>query len=124
MDLNRIGSVTRRLAQRIMTIGENRLVLLSVEVQEERDRLLSALLLAIGAGVFSLLAGGALTALVVVALWAHSPLLVLLGLTFFHAGMAVWLVRVLLRQFREGQAFAASLEQLRKDRIWLAETFA
>lgn len=124
MELDRIGAVTRRIAQRILTIGENRLVLLSVEIQEERERLLHALLLAIGAAVFGLLAGGTLTALVVVGLWSYSPLLVLATLTCIHGGAAAWLARVLLRQLREGHAFSASLEQLRKDRLWLDEVLA
>ena len=64
-----------------MTIGENRLELLTVEVQEERERLLHAFLLALGVAAFGLLAGITLTAAIVVLLWAWSPVAVLLTLT-------------------------------------------
>lgn len=49
--------------------SENRLELLAVEVQEERERLLHALLLALGVAAFGLLAGLTLTAAVAVVLW-------------------------------------------------------
>ena len=68
-----------------MTIGENRLELLAVEVQEERERLLHAFLLALGVAAFGLLAGLTLTAAIVVLLWAWSPVAVLLILTGFTA---------------------------------------
>ena len=47
----------KRLARLLLAIGENRLELLSVELQEERERLLCAILLALGVAAFSLLAG-------------------------------------------------------------------
>ena len=43
-----LATSSRQLARRLLTIGENRLELLTVEVQEERERLLHALLLALG----------------------------------------------------------------------------
>ena len=39
-----IGTSSKHLARRLLTIGENRLELLMVEVQEERERLLHAIL--------------------------------------------------------------------------------
>jgi uncharacterized membrane protein YqjE len=54
--LKQLAATSRRFAQRLLTIGENRLELLMVEVQEERERLLRARLLTLGAAAFSLLA--------------------------------------------------------------------
>jgi uncharacterized membrane protein YqjE len=47
-----IASSSRRFARRLLTIGENRLALLLVEVQEERERLLHAFLLGLGGVAF------------------------------------------------------------------------
>ena len=48
-----IAGAVRRLVQRLLTLGENRLELLAVEVQEERDWLLHTILLAFGVWLFS-----------------------------------------------------------------------
>ena len=54
-------ATSKRFARRLLTIGENRFELLIVEVQEERARLLRAILLALGVAAFGLLAAIALT---------------------------------------------------------------
>jgi uncharacterized membrane protein YqjE len=59
----------KRFARRLLIIGENRFELLIVEVQEERERLLRAILLALGVAAFALLAATALTATIAVLLW-------------------------------------------------------
>jgi len=54
------GASSRRrgvFARRLLTIGENRLELLMVEAQGERERLLRAILLALGVLAVGLLAG-------------------------------------------------------------------
>ncbi len=71
---------SKRFARRLLTIGENRLELLMVEVQEERVRLLRAILVALGVATFGLLAGVALTGTIVVLFWDVSPVAVLLAL--------------------------------------------
>ena len=65
-----LAATSKQVARRLLTIGENRLELLTVEVQEERDRLLHAVLLALGVAGFGLLAGAAFTGALVVLLWA------------------------------------------------------
>jgi uncharacterized membrane protein YqjE len=109
----------KNIARRLLTIGENRLELLTVEVQEERDRLLRAILLALGAAVFGLLAGMTLTAAIAVWLWAYSPVAALLILTGLYVMAAVYLCRRLIGLLREWQTLPASLDQLRKDRACL-----
>ena len=117
-------SASKQLVRRLLTIGDNRLELLTLEAAEERAHRLHLCLLAIGMGVFSLLAALTFTAGLVVWLWAWSPVSVLLILTVLYAGAALCLYRRLTSQLREGRMFAASLEQLRKDRAGLEKTFA
>jgi uncharacterized membrane protein YqjE len=107
---------SRRFARRLLTIGENRLELLLVEVQEERERLLRAILLALGVAAFGLLAAIALSGAIVVLLWPYSPVAILLTLTGLYGVAAVWLYRRLTRLLRNWQNLPATLDQLRKDR--------
>ena len=110
--------------RRLATIGENRLELLAVEVQEERERLLHAFLLALGVAAFGLLAGIALTAAIADLLWTYSPVAVLLILTGLYAAAGIFLYQRLTGLLRNWQTLSASLDQFRKDRICLENFLA
>jgi uncharacterized membrane protein YqjE len=118
-DLQQLATTSRRLAQRLLTIGENRLVLLTVELQEERERLLHAAMIALIMAAFGLLGGMTLTAAAVVLLWPYAPVTVLLGLTVVYGVVAILLWRRTSAMLRDWRTFPASLEQFRKDRITL-----
>ena len=113
-----LAATVRRLTGRLLTIGENRLELLLVELQE-RQRLLQAVLLALGVALCALLAGMALTAAIVVAWWPHVPLLVLSTLAGLYAGAGILLYRRLCRRLQDWHMLSATLDQLRKDRACL-----
>jgi uncharacterized membrane protein YqjE len=119
VSFGQLTTTSRTFVRRLLTIGENRLELLTVEVQEERERLLHALLLALGVAAFGLLAGLTLTAAVAVVLWTWSPLAVLLILTGFYGAAGIYLYRRLTGLLRDWQTLSASLDQLRKDRACL-----
>jgi uncharacterized membrane protein YqjE len=114
-----LTAASKQVAQRLLTIGENRLALLAVEVQEERERLLQAVVLALGTAVLAFLAGLTLTAGLVVLVWPYSPIAVLLTLTGLYGGSAFLLYRRLAGLLRNWQVLSASLGQLRKDRACL-----
>jgi uncharacterized membrane protein YqjE len=114
-----LAAAARIFARRLLIIGENRLELLTVEVQEERERLLRAFLLALAVAAFGLLAGMTLTALVVIALWECSHWAALLALTVLYGAAGVCLYRRLCGLLRDWQTLPASLDQLRKDRACL-----
>lgn len=124
VSLGQLAATSRRFAQRLLIIGENRLQLLTVEVQEERERLLHALLLALGVAAFGLLATVTLTAAIVVGLWAWSPVAVLLILTGLYGAVGVYLARRLSVCLRDWHTFSATLDQLRKDRACLEDILA
>ena len=111
--------LSKRLARRLLAIGENRFELLMVEVQEERERLLHAIGLALGVAAFGLLAGIALTGAIVVLLWEISRVAALLVLTGLYGAAAVCLYRRLTRLLRDWQNLPATFDQLRKDRACL-----
>ncbi|HEY3760584.1 MAG TPA: phage holin family protein [Verrucomicrobiae bacterium] len=112
---------SKRLAQRLLVICENRFHLLMVEMQEERERVIRALLFAIGAMTLGLLAMFTLTAIIVIAFWNWSPLLVLAILTVVYGGMAGFLYNRLTRFQRDWKLLEGTLEQLKKDRECLAK---
>lgn len=111
-----LADASKQVAQRALIICENRLELLMVEIQEERERVLRAIWLALGAATFGLLAGVALTAVIAVAFWQRSPVIALLILTVFYAIAAVFLYARLARLQRDWQTLPGTLDQLRKDR--------
>jgi uncharacterized membrane protein YqjE len=119
VSFRQLATTSKRFARRLLTIGENRLELLTVEVQEERERLLHAFLLALGVATFGLLAGLTLTATIVVLLWAWSPWATLLILTGIYSIAGICLYRRLIGVTRDWQTLSASLDQLRKDRACL-----
>jgi len=113
------ATASKQFVRRLLTIGENRLELLMLEVQEERERLLHAILLALGVAVFSFLAGAALTVAIVVLLWHLSPVAVLLVLTTVYVAFAAFLYRRFAVLQHHWKTFPATLDQLGKDRACL-----
>jgi uncharacterized membrane protein YqjE len=124
VSFRQLATTSKHFARRLLTIGENRLELLTVEVQEERERLLHAFLLALGVATFGLLAGLTLTATIVVLLWAWSPWAALLILTGLYTASGFYLYRRLIVVMRNWQTLSASLDQLRKDRACLEKILA
>ena len=115
-DGSRRAGASKRLAQKLLVIGENRFQLLMAELHEERERLLLAVWLALAAAVFGLLAGIALTIIIVVALWDHSPIMALLALVLLYLAGALLVYVRLVRLHKNWQTLPATLEQLKKDR--------
>lgn len=120
--LAEITAASRRIVQRAVDIGANRLELLVVEVQEARERLLHAFLFSLGVAMFALLAGIALSTGIVVLLWPYAPVTTLGVLTLLYAGAAAFLYSRLNRLRYEWQVFSCSLDQLRKDCECLSNT--
>jgi len=120
----RLAATSKHLAGRLLTIGENRLELLAVEMQEERERLLRALLLALGVAALGLLTGITLTAAIVVLLWAYSHAAVLLALTGLYGAGGICLCLQLTRLLRDWETLSDSLNQLQKDRACLEKILA
>jgi len=115
----RFLETAKRLARQLLAIGGNRFELLLVELQEERERLLHAILMALGVAAFGLLAGVGLTAAIAVLFWKLSPLVALLALTFLYGMAALCLYWRLRRLLRHSQILPATADQLRKDRVCL-----
>ena len=114
--MGRLSEATKRLLHRFLVLGENRLQLLVIEVQEGRERFLNAILMGLAIVALGLLSAMVLTAAVGVWCWDSSPALVLLGLGLLYAGAAFLLYWRFRRVLRNPDSLPATLDQLRKDR--------
>jgi len=115
-NLKQLAAATGRVARQFLIILENRLDLLTLEVREERERVVGVLLLVLCMAVFGLLAAMAVTAAIVMALWAVSPIAAFLSVALLHGLAAVGLWWRLSRILRNWLTLPATLDQLRKDR--------
>lgn len=118
VSFRQLTATVKIFVRRLLTVGENRLELLTVELQEERDRCLRVMLLVCGVAAFGLLAGITFTAAIVIWLRA-SPAAVLLVLAVLYGAAAVYLGWQIIRLLRDWQTLSGSLEQLQKDRACL-----
>src|SRR5665213_2343258 len=101
---------SKRLARRLLVICENRVQLLLIEAQEERERILRAIWMAIVAAALAMLAGITVTIIVAAAFWGNHPV-VALGLL-----AVIYIIAALV--------FYIKLDQLQRDWQTLPDTIA
>lgn len=105
------------LASTLVSIAYTRLDLLSNDIEEDREHILSLLLLALVA-LFCLGLGLLLAALLLVAAFWDTHRLLVMGIlagSFLTAGVAVW-VHALHKARNKPRIFTSSLSELLKDR--------
>ncbi len=122
--MEQLAATTKRLSRLLLAIGGNRFELLMVAVQEERDFLLHAILLALAVAGFGLLAVMTLTAAIAVLGWPYSPPGVLATLAVLHGAVGFYLYRRLAHCLRDWHMLSTLLDQLRKDRAALEQTIS
>jgi uncharacterized membrane protein YqjE len=108
----------KRILRSVGDLVQSRLELFLLELKEERIRLLDALLLVAACGVCALMTLALFTFTLVVIFWEHRGL-VLVGLTLAYGAGAVASFWTLRNRLRAWQSFAATLEQIKKDRACL-----
>ena len=119
-----LGGSSRRVARRLMVIGEDRLELFLLELAEEREHFIRSLVIALGIFAFGLLAMMALTAAVVIGFRGYSPVPILSAITVLYGTIACALSVLLRRLMAQAEPFSATLDQLRKDRDSLEMEFS
>lgn len=108
----------KRILRSVGELVESRLELFLVELKEERIRLFDALLLVAACVGCTLMTLALLTFTLVVVFWEYRVVvLLLLTLTYAAAaGTALWALR---NRLRDWHSFAATVEQIKKDRACL-----
>lgn len=119
-NLDHMIASSRQLAKRLFIIGENRVELLIVEMQEARGRLLYAAMLVMAVGVLMLMVMLSLSAALVIGLWSYSPVGVLTILMLLYGTLAFLLYGRLIQVLRHGRLFSDTIDQLRRDRASFA----
>jgi uncharacterized membrane protein YqjE len=107
----------KALSANLLGIVQTRLELLSTDIAEERERIVTLLVLALGA-LFSIGLGIVLLAiLVVVALWESNRLFALGGMIVFFLMAGAVIGWIVLNKLRSApRPFDASISELKKDR--------
>jgi len=108
-----------RMLRTLGDVAENRVELFVVEWREERLRLLDALLLLLAGAVCALMALLTVTFAIVVVFWDTHRVLVLALIILAYLGAAAALFWMLRSRLCRCQAFAETLEQIKKDRACL-----
>jgi len=109
----------KRILRSVGDLAQNRMELFLVELKEERIRLFDALLLVAVCVVCGLMTLALLTLTIVVIFWDEHRVLVLVLLTLAYGGSASGAFWTLRNRLRHWQSFAATLEQIKKDRACL-----
>lgn len=110
-----IFSSVTRLLRTLGDVGENRIELFLLEVQEERIRVFDALILLAAGIVCVAMTLFMITFTLVVIFWDTHRLLILTLLTVVYAVAAVVVLFKLHSSLKRWQAFSATLEQIKKD---------
>jgi uncharacterized membrane protein YqjE len=114
---------TKRVTWRLLAMFHNRVELLMVEIQEERQRALRAVLMATAAAFLSLLAGMTVTAVIACAAGTHMLTALIIMAIVYIAGTVFFLLK-LARMQRNWDALSSTRDQLQKDRECLEEHLA
>jgi uncharacterized membrane protein YqjE len=111
----------QRLWRVILATAHNRLELLLVEVEEERQRAFEVLILTMAMAVLGLMTLIVGSFALIIIFWEDHRLavLVILGLSYLLATLGMWW-RLRLRR-RNWQSFSATVAELKKDKAWLEE---
>ena len=113
-----LATLLRRLAQTGVGALHNRGELLAVEWQEERAHRVEYLLAAMAFAFMSFMAAALLTAIIIFLCPPDTRLYVAGGFTLLYLLGGLW-AGVSLKSKLKRRPFAASLDQLKKDREWL-----
>jgi len=114
-------SSLQRLLRTLLSIVQNRLELVLVEVQEERTRVVGAFLLVAGVVAFGCMTLVLITFAVVAVFWENHRVAVLGSLSLLYLVVTLVAYWRLRHRLKHWPAFAATLAELKKDKAWLDE---
>jgi uncharacterized membrane protein YqjE len=111
-----VAGTPRSFLRRLLATGENRVRLLAVEAQEEREHFVRVLIMVVVAAALGQLASMVWTAAIVIAFWRDSAVLALGIVGAVYMVVAAFLALRAMSALKHHQSFEATLDQLRKDR--------
>lgn len=105
----------KRIADTLVAAVCNRIELFAVELQEEKGRLVEAILCTAAVVAFGLMTLSLVTLTVVVLFWENGRLIALGCLSVVHLAGTALAWRALQSRLKGRRAFADTVEELRKD---------
>src|SRR4249919_1741834 len=108
-----------RILDTLLATAQNRVELFSVELQEEKCRVVEAMLCAAAVAAFGMMTLTLVTFTVVILFWENGRLAALAGLSVLYLVGTVLAWRTLQSRLKTRSAFATSIEELKKDRACL-----
>lgn len=114
-----LWSSLQRVLDALLATVENRVELISVELQEEKCRLVEAILLAAGVAAFGMMTLTLITFTLVALFWDSARMTVLVALCVVYLTVTVAAWRALQARLKSRTAFAGTLDELKKDRSCL-----
>lgn len=109
----------KRVLDTLLAIGQNRVELFAVEMQEEKHRLAEAILCATAVAGLGLMTLSLVTFTIVVLFWENGRLPALVTLSFLYLAGTGFAWRALRARLDRGGAFAETIAELKKDRACL-----
>lgn len=109
----------KRILDTLLVTAENRVELFAVELQEEKCRLVEAILCAFAVAAFGMMALSLVTFTVVVLFWENGRFAALVGLSVLYLIGTALAWRALQSRLKARSAFAGTIEELKKDRACL-----
>jgi uncharacterized membrane protein YqjE len=110
----------QRLLDTLLATAQNRVELFAIELQEEKCRLVEAILCAAAVAAFGMMTLSLVTFTVVIVFWESGRLAALAGLSVLDLIGAVMAWRALQTRLKARSAFSGTIEELKKDRGALA----
>lgn len=109
----------KRILDTLLATVQNRVELFAVELQEEKSRLVEAMLYAAAVAAFGMMTLTLVTFTVVILFWENGRLPALVGLSVLYLVGTVLAWRSLQSRLKARTAFSGTLDELKKDRTCL-----
>ena len=109
----------KRIVDTLLATAQNRVELFAVELQEEKCRVVEAMLCAAAFAAFGMMALTLVTFTVVILFWENGRLVALAGLSVLCLVGTALAWRALQSRMRSRSAFAGTVDELKKDRTCL-----
>lgn len=114
-----VWATLKRGLDALLATTQNRIELFAVELQEEKCRLVEAILCAAAVVAFGVMALSLVTFTIVVLCWENGLLAALAGLSVLYLAGTALAWRALQARLKSRGAFADTLDELKKDRSCL-----
>ena len=111
-----IWTSLKRILDTLLATAQNRVELFAVELQEEKCRLVEAILCAAAVAAFGMMTLSLVTFTIVVLFWENGRLIALGALSVLCLAGTALAWRALQSRLKTRSAFAGTLDELKKDR--------